>query len=146
MSLRSVLLKLAKAVADQAEADPAFAATLAVALGMDEPAVPAKTPVAGKTAAAKKGAAKATANPQAKPPAKKKVTAPFDPAAVIFQGEGVLRARLAALTLEQLKAIVAQHRLDPNRKVTRTAAAEQIVAFIVKQSLAVVQKGDAFRA
>jgi hydroxymethylpyrimidine/phosphomethylpyrimidine kinase len=97
VKLRTKLMNLAKAVADQAERDPEFAARL--------------TEIVDADAAPK---AKAGARPK-----NRRTPAVLDPVAVARQGEPVLRERLAALSFEQLRDIVADYGMDPGKLVMK---------------------------
>ena len=71
---------------------------------------------------------------------------PFDPFAVFAKvGEDGLRHRLASLTVDQLRDIVAEHRMDQDRLAMKwkdtTRLTERIVERIKTRSV----KGDVFR-
>ncbi|WP_298191131.1 hypothetical protein [Novosphingobium sp.] len=132
MKLRRVLLDLARIVADQAERDPVFAQQIAQALGSKEQATGAPE----------------TAHAQAKAerPKNRRPAAVLDPIAVAREGEAVLRTRLAALTLEQLKDVVADYGMDPGKLVMKWKDATRVSDRIVELAIARAQKGDAFRS
>ena len=93
MKLRDILGKLAKVVADEAQRNPDFEKRLCETLGIGEVrGIPAKKKTAAKTRTARR-----------------RQPAAIDPTALVYQGEAVLRARLAGLSLDQLKDIVAQY-------------------------------------
>jgi hypothetical protein len=58
----------------------------------------------------------------------------------------MLRARLAGLSIEQLRDIVAEHGMDPGKLVIKWKSADRIIDGIVEMSMARAQKGDAFRS
>jgi hypothetical protein len=123
MNLRAKLMEIAKAVADQAERDPDFAARLAEVLGAD--AAP-KSLVGIR-------------------PKNRRTPAVLDPVAVAREGEGPLRARLAALSLEQLRDIVADYGMDSGKLVMKWKDPNRVMDRIVEVSLTRASKGDAFR-
>jgi hypothetical protein len=131
MKVRKVLLDLARAVADQAERDPIFAEQIAVALGLtDKPSA--------NSALAKRSVQ--TARPRNRRPA-----AMLDPVELARNGEAILRAGLAPLSLDQLKDIVADYGMDSGKAVMKWKDADRVADRIVELSLARAQKGDAFR-
>lgn len=125
-----------RGLADRAERDEAFAATLrhllldAGLLGAEGNAV-ARPARGGKkradmSAVAREGAA-------------------VDPFAVMrVEGETGLRSRLEMLDLPALRQIVRAHRLDPARISARWTARERVVSLIVEQTRARVNHGRAF--
>ena len=123
MTLRARLDKLVRLVAAQAERDPAFAAALAEIFST----TPAPVAPAKKTAASRRQAAV------------------LDPVALARQGEDALRASLAPLDLERLRDIVAEHRMDPSRKVMKWKTPARVMEEIVALSLSRARKGDGFR-
>ena len=123
MALRDKLERLARLVAAQAERDPDFAAALTAIFAPQ----PAPAPRAKKPAAPRRQAAV------------------LDPVALAREGEDALRARLAPLDLERLRDIVAEHRMDPSRKVMKWKTASRVSDEIVALSLMRARKGDGFR-
>ena len=69
----------------------------------------------------------------------------LDPVHVARAGESQLRDQLRALDIEELKDIVAQYSMDPNKLVMKWRTAERIVERIVEVSMQRATKGDAFR-
>jgi hypothetical protein len=69
----------------------------------------------------------------------------LDPVALAAQGEEALRNRLAALTLDQLKDIVADHGMDRDRLVMKWRKPNRVIDRIVEVSISRAHKGDAFR-
>ena len=65
---------------------------------------------------------------------------PLDPYAKRFLD------RLAALNLEQLRDVVAEYGMDPNKLVMKWKDRERVVDHIVTTSASRARKGDAFRA
>lgn len=70
----------------------------------------------------------------------------LDPFAVHAEGEGRLRARLAALEIDQLKDIVAEHGMDKARLALKWRTPDRLIDLIVSTVQARLEKGDAFRA
>jgi hypothetical protein len=70
----------------------------------------------------------------------------FDPIAESNHGETHLREKLASLSLEQLRDIIADFRMDPSKLVMKWKGPERVVEHIVTTALNRRQKGDAFRA
>lgn len=53
---------------------------------------------------------------------------------------------MAALSIEQLRDIVAEQGLDPGKLVLKWKSTDRIIDRIVEISIARAQKGDAFRS
>lgn len=68
-----------------------------------------------------------------------------DPVEVARQGEQALKSRLSALSLDQLKGIVADYGMDPGKLVMKWKSAERVIDRIVEISMARAQKGNVFR-
>ncbi len=69
----------------------------------------------------------------------------FDPVAVYQEGDEILRQRLAALDLEQLRDIVAEYGMDPGKLVLKWKTTERVIEHIVETAAARTKKGEAFR-
>ena len=127
---------VANAVIAEAERSPRFAKALAdsVAALIDQPA----------------GApAPAAPAPRRRVPARPRVArAPgaFDPF-VVYRESGAdgLSARLTALTVEQLRDIIAEQELDTRKETGRKRKLEVLVAWIVERVEASENKGSVFR-
>lgn len=76
----------------------------------------------------------------------RRAAALVDPVSEIEEGENQLRIRLAALNLEQLRDVVAEYRMDPNKLVMKWKDRERVIDHIVTTSINRGRKGDAFRA
>ena len=61
-------------------------------------------------------------------------------------GENELRSKLAGLSVDQLKDIVAEFGMDPGKLVIKWKNADRIIDRIVEISMPRAQKGDAFRS
>jgi hypothetical protein len=75
-----------------------------------------------------------------------RATALIDPIREIEHGEHHLRDRLAPLDLEQLRDVVAEYRMDPNKLVMKWKDRERVIDHILSTSISRGRKGDAFRA
>lgn len=128
MKLRKKLMDIAKAVADYAERDSDFAERLAVILGAES--APKRSPEL--TAASR--------------PKNRRPPAVLDPVAIAREGEGALRERLAALSFEQLRDIVADYGMDPGKRVMTWKDPARVLERIVEVSVSRATKGNAFRA
>jgi hypothetical protein len=128
MNLKSALNDLVRAIVIEAERNPAFSKQLERALGLNENARTAvnkarRTPVRA---------------------AHRRTPAVLDPLELVRQGEPVLRARLAELTLEQLKDVVADYGMDPGKLVLKWKTPERIIDRIVEVSTGRARKGEGF--
>lgn len=123
MKTRSALLALARAVADEAEMNPAFDAELRQALQLDGRGVKSQDAMGRR----------------------RRSPALLDPVDVVRAGESELRQRLGELSVEQLKDIVAENVMDPDRLVMKWKKRERIVEQIVRMSVQRAAKGDVFR-
>ena len=141
MTLRATLVALAQAIADEAEMNPAFQARLARAFG-DAAAAPPATTSPRKRAARAEPAGDAVAARKGG----RRAPAVLDPIDLARRGEAPLREQLSRLDLEALKDIVADHAMDPSRKVMRWARADRIIDHIVEMALERAVKGEAFRS
>lgn len=127
MRIRRKLLALARAVADEAEQNPAFAKKLEAVLGLEQGR--------GEVKGAKRVGSR-----------RRRTPAVFDPVAVLrAAGAEGLRSRLLGLDLEQLKDMVAQYGMDPGKLVMKWKTWERVAERIVEMSTNRAQKGDAFR-
>ncbi|HEX6038315.1 hypothetical protein [Longimicrobium sp.] len=134
MNVTQQLRRLFDAVLAEAERSPAFARRLEDALSAIPPAppsAPAKMPATPATAKRRGG---------------RRPAAVLDPFVVFQAGEGMLRARLSELTLDQLKDVVAEHGMDPSKLAMKWKKPERLVDLIVTTVRERLEKGDAFRA
>ncbi|MFP4361767.1 MAG: hypothetical protein ACLFTG_13965 [Alphaproteobacteria bacterium] len=120
MTLRRRFDAFVRVVAEQAERDPDFARRLEAALG-------------GEFAPARS-------------PRRRRAPAAFDPIAAAHDGEATLRARLAELSADQLKDMIAEHGLDPTGRASRWRKPERLVELIVDRAVERAQKGRGFGA
>ena len=129
-----------RGMADQAERDEPFAATLGRLLReaglLDGEGSDGARPA--------RGAKKRTARGGG-PEASQEVTGVDPFAALRTSGEAGLRSALEALDLPTLRQIVRTHRLDPARISARWSARDRVVSLIVEQTRARVNHGRAFR-
>ena len=127
MRTRRKLLELARAVADEADRNPAFAQKLDAVLGLEQ----------------RRGIGPGTKRGRSR---RRRTPAVLDPVAVLrVEGAPGLRSRLSGLDLEQLKDIVAQYGMGPGRLVMKWKTWDRVADRIVEMSASRAQKGDAFR-
>ena len=74
----------------------------------------------------------------------RRAAAVLDPISLAREGEDVLRSKLDALTLEQLKDVVAEHGMDPGRLVMKWKTPDRVIDRIVEYSVVRAKKGEAF--
>lgn len=84
------------------------------------------------------------AKPSSPPRSNRRAPGVLDPFNILKEGEEVLRERLGRLTVEELKDIVAEHRMDPSKLVMKWRDEGRIVDHIVTTSMTRAKKGDAF--
>ncbi|MCY4356203.1 MAG: hypothetical protein OXD01_01630 [Gammaproteobacteria bacterium] len=70
--------------------------------------------------------------------------ATLDPILLVREGENVLRSKLESLTLDQLKDIVAQYGMDPDKLAMKWKNNERIIDRIIQYSVQRSKKGEAF--
>lgn len=124
MKLRIALEGLVRAIIEEAEQNPEFARRVERCLGLDETPTPFDRKPVGR--------------------GKRRTPAILDPIEIARQGEEVLRERLAVLSLEQLKDVVADYGMDAGKLVMKWKTPERIINRIVEFSLARAVKGDVF--
>jgi hypothetical protein len=134
VKLRKALIDLVRVIADEAERNPDFANRVAAVLGLAS----AEVPVHRDSGA--RGAVGGQRPKNRRPPPV------LDPIEIARRGENTLRARLAGLSIEQLKDIVAEFGMDAGKLVIKWKSADRIIERIVETSMSRAQKGDAFRA
>lgn len=118
--LRLILRELADLVADEAEQNPKFAAKLENFLVSSRELKPRK--------------------------AKKDETPIIDPfEAFTNKGSEQFQEWLQTLSIEDLRAVVRQHRLDPSRKSDRWKNKDKLIDLITKRVADRSQQGTAFR-
>lgn len=137
MTIRKAFNELLRVVADEAEKNSEFGRRIAAALGLVEQ--PKMSP--RRDAGAQSPIAVAGQRPKNRRP-----LPVLDPIEVARLGENTLRTKLATLSIEQLKDIVADSGMDSGKQVIKWKSADRIIERIVEISLARAQKGDAFRS
>lgn len=78
-------------------------------------------------------------------PKNRRPPAVLDPIEVAKEGESALRWRLGALSVEQLKDVVADYGLDPSKLAMKWKTADRLIERIVEVSMGRMRKGDVFR-
>lgn len=127
MKLRTKLLDLAKAVADAADRDPELASRLSEIFGAAPAAPKRPEPVPGRAK-------------------NRRPAAVLDPVVVVGEGEDALRSQLSALSLDQLRDVVAEYGMDQGKLVMKWKDPVRIIDRIVEIAVARAQKGHAFRS
>ena len=134
MPLKKVLRDFVKVVNDEAERNPDFAERLRAVFESSAPK---------RTARTASDTPKADTIPRRA--ANRRSPAVLDPISIVNQGEETLRGKLAQLTLDQLKDIVAEYGMDPGKRVMKWKTPERVIDSIVETSSRRARKGDAFR-
>jgi len=124
MKLRTALQGLVRAIVEETERNAEFARKVESSLGMGggTPAPSGRNPKGGN----------------------RRTPAVLNPIEVARQGEEALRQRLGALSLEQLKDVVADYGMDPGKLVMKWKTPQRIIDRIVEFSMARAVKGDVF--
>jgi len=136
VNLRNTLNRLMKVVIDEAERNPDFEAALIDALSSS---------TQGKRKAPKEEPLGPVDEGELKRGKNRRASALLDPVQVVRDGEPALRSALEALSLEQLRDIVAEYGMDPGRLVMKWNTPERVIDRIVEMSVARAHKGNAFR-
>lgn len=137
MKVRKAITNLLRIIADEVERNPDFERRVASALGLEE------QPKAPEHEEARTGGSDTSTGQR---PKNRRPPPVLDPVEVARSGEDVLRSKLAALSVEQLKDIVAEFGMDPGKLVIKWKTADRIIERIVEISMPRAQKGDAFRS
>ncbi len=124
MNVQRTLKRLLDTVIEETDKNPAFAERIAAALGSQQVHSNRDTPP--------------------KRPGRRSPGV-LDPFAVFSRGEGALRQQLAALTIDQLKDIVAEHGMDPSKLALKWRTKDRLVDLIATTVRNRTGKGDAFR-
>jgi hypothetical protein len=124
MKLHSKLKALFAAIVEEANNNQQFAGRLEQVLGIGQPK--------------KANALKARS--------RRRQPAIVDPFIEFGRGEAALRERLKQLTIEQLRDVVAEYRMDQARLAMKWKDSSRLVELIVSMVGNRLTKGDAFRA
>ena len=125
MNIKKSLKAFIAVITEEADRNPEFAQNLAMALGLDKSKGKDKLP--------------------AKRRGRRRTPAVLDPVALHSEGEGLLRKKLGALNLEQLRDIVAECGMDPGKLVMKWKTKERVINHIVEMASTRAKKGEAFR-
>lgn len=125
MTLENKVAALFEAILVEIRRNPEFAEKLAIALEGLGKGTDTEAPKKGKGG--------------------RRAPAVLDPVAVYQEGDAILRQRLAALDLEQLRDIVAEYGMDPGKLVLKWKTKERVIDHIVDTASARAKKGEAFR-
>ncbi len=132
MKLRNILANIANIVADEAEQNEQFRERLEHALGSPKAERDSNPYQSSSEVNGRRGG--------------RRTPAVLDPIEIAVVGESSLRSRLHDLSLDQLRDVVAQYRMDPGKLVMKWKDPHRVIDRIVEMSLARAAKGDAFRA
>lgn len=131
MTTRDRLARVFHVILDEAAQNPAFASRLEEILGASEPA---------------RRARRATSAGPRQTRRRRRSPAVLDPISAFREGEDVLRGRLGELNLEQLRDIIAEYGMDPDKLAMKWKSPDRLVERIVEVARGRATKGDAFRA
>lgn len=131
MNIKRTLSALVSVIAEEADRNEAFKASLEIALSINNGATHER---------------QASRNTGTKPRRRRRTPAVLDPVELARQGKDVLRAQLSVLSLDQLRDIVAQYGMDPGKLVMKWKDSNRIMDRVVELALARATKGDAFRS
>ena len=133
MSLHKVLRDFVNVVVNEAEQNPDFADKLRVVFEPNADSTKKERSVAITTSSRRTR------------PANRRPPAVLDPVSLAAHGKEALHAELSALTLDQLKDIVADYGMDRDKLVMKWRTKSRVIDRIVEVSISRAQKGDAFR-
>jgi hypothetical protein len=138
MDPAGILERVFAEILREARGNPSFGARLALAL--------AASNVASGGSAAEAGVGRDVPDRSSRRGSHRRARAIIDPLA-IHQGEGEdrLRAALGALTMEELKDIVAEHGMDTNKLAMKWRTRERLEDLIVTTVRDRLSKGSVFR-
>lgn len=115
-------------ILEQIRRDPAFAQGVRNAL--EDAAAPAPSAPAQRPSSPPPSS---TRLPPAPPPAPKRQKALIDPFALYDTGwEAMLRSHLERLTVEQLRDVIHQYRMDPTGRTASVSDVEELRAWIIR--------------
>lgn len=138
------LKKIFDLIRDEARQNPAFAERLSVALGSIKAPERSGASVLRVQRDVEPGPSSSSSEPKR---GNRRAPALLDPIATIKGGdEARLRDGLEPLNLEQLRDVVAEYRMDPNKLVMKWKDRERVIEHIVVTAVSRERKGDAFRA
>ena len=123
--MKTRLARVFRVILDEAEQNAAFASRLDEALGTS----------AGHAITSVPRQARGRRSP-----------AVLDPVSGYREGEEALRSRLRDLGLEQLRDIVAEYGMDPDKLAMKWKSTDRLIDRIVDVARGRATKGDAFRA
>jgi hypothetical protein len=128
-------MKLLKVIGDEVEGNQDFERRVATALGLE-----------GQLNSNYREVEQQEGRPAGQRPKNRRASPVLDPVEIARSGEDILRSRLAGLSIEQLRDIVAEFGMDPGKLVIKWKIADRIIDRIVEISVSRAQKGDAFRS
>ena len=69
----------------------------------------------------------------------------LNPIQMVLDGDAALETRLSELSEKQLKDIIADYSMDPNKLASRWRKKERLIGLIIETARHRASKGDAFR-
>lgn len=143
--LANVLADLTAAVAEEALQNTGFRARLSEALVIDRNKQSVGTPPEDRATSAAPALQGVTG--KARPKSGRRAPGPWDPYDVYAEvGEAGLRDRLGRLELEQLRDMIAEHRMNTDGLALRWKKVDRVIGRIVERVVDRAAKGDAFRS
>jgi len=137
MTLRNTLNRLIRAVIDEADRNPDFAAALNDALEVTKRRSNKDDDELRRERSSEPGGVARSKN--------RRTSAVLDPVQIVRQGEPALREALGKLSLDQLRDVVAEYGMDTGRVVMKWVAPDRVLDRIVEIAIKRAHKGDAFR-
>ena len=128
MTTRDRLARISRVILDEAKQNAAFASRLDEALGTSARHDIISAPGAPRQARGRRS------------------PAVLDPVSGYREGEEALRSRLRDLSREQLRDIVAEYGMDPDKLAMKWKSTDRLIDRIVEVARGRATKGDAFRA
>jgi hypothetical protein len=135
MNIDRRLKELLNVILDEVRQNPTFAERVTAVLGDAVGSRRGKTRERAEKSKSFEGAAP-TREPKR---GNRRASALVDPVREIEHGDHHLRDRLAALDLEQLRDVVAEYRMDPNKLVMKWKDRERVVDHILSTSISRAQ-------
>jgi hypothetical protein len=122
MSVQDQLMQLMQVIADEASHNPRFSAKLSTVLHHD---------VGSRSSPPEAKDARTAISPARRG---RRSPAVLDPVAIYAEGEDILRARLRQLDLEQLRDVVAEHGMNPDKLALKWKSSDRIIERVIEMS------------
>jgi hypothetical protein len=135
MNMKKILTALFKEVANEAENNPTFRKRLEAIIQPEEK----------EKTKSRRPASENAFKSASRRPSNRRAPAVLDPVHLAKQGDGVLRAELSKLDIEQLRDVVAEYGMDTGKIVLKWRDTTRIIDRIAEVAVSRAQKGSAFR-